>query len=71
MSEINFHGWSRSDKDYSIHVGVIPGRKKPALYMAKKNGFYPLAFFKGTEEAQEAIKVLDELIGPIEREKQT
>ena len=65
--KINFHGWKRSDKKYAIHIGVLPERKKPALYMLiyADNGelsYYPLAYFKGEDEALEAIEALDELI---------
>ena len=64
----DFHGWQRTDKNYAIHIGKLPGRKQIALYMLIKDSksarSYPLAYFKGLAEAEEATKVLDELIEP-------
>ncbi len=62
-------GFSRSDKDYSIHVGKFPNRKRIALYVEKESTIYPLAYFVGEKEAYATLQMLDELIQPQERVK--
>lgn len=69
MSDDNkFHGWSKTSFGgsslacSSLHVGLLPGRKAPALY--ESNGsINVLAYFKDEAAALRAIELIDSLTG--------
>jgi len=65
-NEIEFHGWTSVNgshpKRVSIHVGFLPGRKSPCLYIADGT-LKVLAYFKNEEAAKEAVRTLDWIMG--------
>lgn len=60
-----WNGWRRSDKDYALHIGLIPGRKQIAIYAMTKGGsvLEPLGYFRSEEAAEKALEMLNELVG--------
>ena len=44
-------------KDTQIGVTKLPGRKRPCLYVQKKNVIYPLAYFTSEDKAEMFWKV--------------
>jgi hypothetical protein len=60
-----WNGWRRSDKDYALHIGMIPGRKQIAIYALTKGGsvLEPLGYFRSEEAAVKALEILNELMG--------
>ena len=67
-----FHGYSRTwddakhDAEVVLSVGMLPGRKRPCLYVARTNKFsatiHSLASFTSEEAAKEAQYLLDHFI---------
>ena len=60
-----FHGY-RADAGPALHIGVLPGRKRPCLYLAVTNEFVAevevLATFRSEKSAQAAQDILDRFI---------
>jgi len=40
-------------RDKALHIGYLPGRKRPQLYFVEGATYRPLAFFKNEADAQE------------------
>jgi len=40
-------------RDKALHIGYLPGRKRPQLYFVEGATYRPLAFFKDEADAQE------------------
>lgn len=57
-----FHGW-KADSGPALHIGCLPGRKRPCLYLAVSNEFVAeveiLASFHSEKAARAAQEVLD------------
>jgi hypothetical protein len=56
----DWHGWTT--KNRSLHVGYLPGRKQPALYMTIGGLLRPLAYFQTEDKAKEALSFMDDLV---------
>ena len=65
MSEKQFHGYE-SNAGVTLAIGSVPGRKRPALYVAITNEhcarICPLAFFATKEAVERAQELLDHFI---------
>ncbi len=60
-----WHGWRKPDSDTALHIGYMPGKKRPSLYAAQSNEFvarmWPLASFANEEAARFALDMIDRL----------
>lgn len=64
---IEYHGWSLTNLtdprlQYSLHIGMLPGRKSVCLYFQRDAVIYTLAYFANEKRARMAMNVLDRLI---------
>lgn len=57
----DFEGHGYRVGDVSLNVGLIPGRKRPALYRLEGSKLWPLAYFKNAEFAREALRLIDRI----------
>ncbi len=57
---VDWHGWRIADR--SLHVGLVPARKQPCLYMVEGNRITILAYFATEQKAAKALLALDELV---------
>lgn len=60
MSE--YHGYAIPDSGEALHIGTLPDRKSPCLYIRRGNETRPLAYFRSEEDAIEAQESLDDLL---------
>ena len=57
-----FTGWHIVDLRTSIHVGMVPGKQKPVLYMIDQDdNITALAVFSNERSVANARKLLNEL----------
>ena len=57
-----FTGWELLDINMSIHIGLLPGRQKPVLYMLDKdNNPTALAVFSDKKSVEAARMLLNRL----------
>ena len=64
MGEVyrTFTGWQLLDIQMSIHIGILPGRHKPVLYVLDKdNNPTALAVFSDKKSIATARMLLDKL----------
>jgi len=61
-SNTEWHGWSVGDSP-AIHVGYLPRRKSPCLYMVDGSELRVLAYFRDEESARECLDLLDGFFG--------
>lgn len=58
-----YHGWSRGvGGTMALHIGILPKRKKPILYLDTGARILPLASFGSVGAARTALRTLDRLI---------
>src|SRR6266568_2854463 len=67
MSDANtvqeWHGWQVGD--VSLHVGMMPGRLNPCVYVHYGSIVEPLAYFRGhraNEQACRLLAILDRIV---------
>ena len=60
MSE--YHGYAIPHSGEALHIGALPDRKSPALYVRRGGLIRPLAYFRSEESAVEAQEFLDGLL---------
>ncbi len=66
---MDWHGWGiedvLTDSKESLHIGMLPGRKRPCLYMQDISdsgaSITTLASFNSEESAKECLDFLDKL----------
>ena len=57
-----FHGYKIESKNglrVAVHIGYLPRRKQPCLYMIDKGKLTILAFFKSKIAAEKALFLID------------
>lgn len=59
MGKPKKHLWD--DENRALYVGHLPGRKSVCLYYTLPGLVIPLAWFRGEEEAREAMSMIDHL----------
>lgn len=62
VSKLLYHGWGITNKNLTLHIGNLPGRKSVCLYYEDNGTINTLAFFKNPESAQKAQELLDTFI---------
>lgn len=58
-----WHGWQVGD--VSLHVGMMPGRLNPCVYVHYGSVVEPLAYFRGhraNEQAYRLLAILDRIV---------
>jgi hypothetical protein len=60
MRKYRWHGFkiTHVGGEESLHVGMLPGRKRVCLYRIAKNCFEPLAYFITERKAYEALRLI-------------
>lgn len=56
-SDTEWHGWRKGD--VSLHVGYLPGRKSPCLYLSTRGLISVQAYFRSEEDARRCLRWLD------------
>ena len=57
-----FTGWHIVDLKMSVHIGMVPGKQKPVLYMIdQEENIVPLAVFSNERSVANARMLLNKL----------
>jgi len=55
----DWHGWGLPT--YALHIGPLPKRKGPCLYVVVGVTTWPLAYFRSERDARLALSLIDQL----------
>ena len=56
---IEWHGWGQPRNGKALHVGYLPNRKSPCMYVVDGGELRVLAYFRSEEAAVEAMALID------------